>query len=91
MKASETLDIAIGLNLGSSADAEVIAGVLNNQLISFAKMMIAGQLPEPLPMLESLGASASGDRAILSLVISVADLEILQEMAAGMGFSPQGM
>lgn len=89
MKAADSLDIAIGLNLGSAEDATVIAGVLNNQLISFAKMMIAGQMPEPLPLMETLSASSDGDRAKLAVSISVTDLEIVQSQMAS--FMPGNM
>jgi len=89
MKATETLDIAIGFNLGSAADAQAITGVLNNQLISFARMMVAGNTPEPIPALDTLSASANGDRATLSVVISLTDLEIIREQMGG--FMTQGM
>lgn len=84
MKSGDALEISIGLTLGSEADARAIAKVLNNQLISFAKMMVAGNTPEPLPVLETLTATSDGMRSILSLKISVADLEIIQEQLAGM-------
>lgn len=78
VRAEDAMRIAIGMNLGSPEDAETITGVLNNQLISFAKMMLAGNSPEPLPLLESLAASQSGDRSVLSLSITPKDIELLQ-------------
>lgn len=86
VKATDVLDVAIGLNLGSPDDAKAITAVLNNQLISFAKMMLAGSTPEPLPLLESLSASQNGDRAVLALALSLGDMEQLQSQL--MNFLP---
>ncbi len=82
VKAGESMQIAVGLNLGSEADAQAITGVLNNQLISMARIMVAGNTPEPLPLLDTLSASSEGNRSILSLEISIEDLEIFQDQMA---------
>ncbi|MGE9289725.1 MAG: hypothetical protein ACQKBT_01965, partial [Puniceicoccales bacterium] len=84
MKAAETLDVAVGLNLGSEEDAVVIRDILNNQLISFAKLMLSGGTPEPLPLLDALSASNRGDRAVLSLVVTLKDVQLLQSQLMSM-------
>jgi len=88
IKTAESLDVAVGFNLGSSDDAVIMEGILNNQLISFAKMMLAGGTPEPLPLLNSLTASQSENRAVLSMVVTIEDIKILQ--AQLMSFLPSG-
>ncbi|MEM0965258.1 MAG: hypothetical protein AAGJ81_03775 [Verrucomicrobiota bacterium] len=94
MMAADDLAMKIGLNLGSEEDAQAIASILNNQLISFAKMMVAGNTPEPLPVLDSLVAGSEGSRATLSLAITLKDLEILQtqllNFLPGMGLPVPG-
>lgn len=94
-RSADSLDMAVGLNLGSEDDAKTITGVLNNQLISFAKMMVAGATPEPLALLNSLSATQSGDRAVLSLTMTVEDMEQLQgqmmNFFPGGGMGPSGL
>tara|TARA_R100000027_G_scaffold67429_2_gene66097 strand:+ start:823 stop:1905 length:1083 start_codon:yes stop_codon:yes gene_type:complete len=84
IKAADALDIAVGFNLGTEDDAVAVEAILNNQLISFAKMMLSGGTPEPLPLLNSLAAAQSGDRAILSMALSLKDISILQEQIVNM-------
>jgi|GEM_PF-5987933 len=92
MKATDNLTMAVGFNLGSAEDAQAI----EVELISLAKMMLAGSTPEPLPLLQSLAAGQSGERATLSLSVSMKDMEILQAQllnflpGAGM-VTPQGI
>ena len=94
-RSADSLDMAVGFNLGSEDDAEAITGVLNNQLISFAKMMIARATPEPLALLNSLSATQSGDRAVLSLTVTVDDIAQLQgqmmNFLPGAGMGPTGL
>jgi len=94
-RSADSLDMAVGFNLGSEDDAKAITGVLNNQLISFAKMMVAGATPEPLAVLNSLSATQSGDRAVLSLTMTVEDVEQLQgqmmNFLPGGGMGPSGL
>ena len=84
MKAGESLDIALGLNLGSEEDAAAIQAIINNQVISFAKMMLGAGTPEPLPLLDSLAASHAGDRAVLSINVTLKDIQLLQEQLVNM-------
>jgi len=91
MKSADSLDIAVGLNLGSTEDAAAVEAILNNQLISFAKMMLSSATSEPLPLLNSLSATHSGDRAALSMVLTLKDMEILQDQLMGMLPTPGGM
>jgi len=77
-RASDQLDIAIGLNLGDSDSASQIQSVLENSVISTARMLLAGQTSQPLPLLQSLTATQSGNRATLSLSLTLKDFEILQ-------------
>lgn len=88
MKTADSLDMAVGFNLGSEADAAAIESLLNNRVISFAKLMLGGNTPEPLPLLNSLSASHSGDRAVLSLVLTLKDIELLQSQFMGMLSTP---
>lgn len=84
MKAAESLDVAIGLNLGSQEDAAAVESILKGQVISLAQLMLGGRTAEPLPLLESLNAAHEGDRAVLSLALTVKDVELLQSQLMGM-------
>lgn len=82
VRASDQLDLAIGFNLGDEQAASQIKTVLENSVISGARMFLGGQTPEPLPLLQSLNASQQGDRAVFSFSITLKDIELAQEMLA---------
>ncbi|MFP4351401.1 MAG: hypothetical protein ACLFRP_03650 [Puniceicoccaceae bacterium] len=94
-RTGDALDMAVGFNLGSEEDAEAVTAVLNNQLISFAKVMVSGGTPEPLDLLNSLSAAQSEDSAVLSLTMTVEDLKQLQtqmlDFFPGGGMGPMGV
>lgn len=75
---AETLDLAVYAKLASAENATMLKGLFDNMAMPAVKMgatMLTGG--QPLPLLDSMATSSTGDTASLKLSVTTADLDTL--------------